>query len=472
MRSRFFYLGLLLTAACSEADIGDNSTENQDAVGVARLALGGPGAQCGEGFGECGDGLYCSFRSNKKTSCGDDGKAGHCKVIRAGRTCPSKASPVCGCDGETYTNKCEAQRAGASIASKGECPRCEASPWTAQVVDAAGNTGQQTAMALDADSTLHLVYFDTSALDLRYTEKPEDGTWSSPVALDAAGSVGYDSSIAVDGEGGLHVVYLFRAPSGIANLRYLYRASGAAWSAPVELDGIGNSTSGAPTIAVSSEGDVHIAFYDSTAFAYDLKYLFKPAGGAFNPAVAVDAEGVVGADPSIALDADGGVHVSYSRVDQNNLRYAYKAAGGAWSTENVDGVAPAEEVGRASSIKVDAAGGVHVSYKGLGVAKGLRYAYRASGGTWAIEKVDVATDAGWDSSLALDGQRVLIAHYDITTGDLKLARKTEGAWSLETLDATGTVGRYASLVVSGLGTVHVSYFDGTNSDLKYGTACY
>ncbi|MEM9454999.1 MAG: hypothetical protein AAGF11_12520 [Myxococcota bacterium] len=65
---------------------------------------------------ECNDGQYCAF--DVTTACGETGP-GACTPIPLG--CGADDQPVCGCDEVTYANSCEAQLAGASVASVGAC---------------------------------------------------------------------------------------------------------------------------------------------------------------------------------------------------------------------------------------------------------------------------------------------------------------------------------------------------------------
>ncbi|DAC16189.1 MAG TPA: LamG domain-containing protein, partial [Candidatus Poseidoniales archaeon] len=63
-----------------------------------------------------------------------------------------------------------------------------------------------------------------------------------------------------------------------------------------------------------------------------------------------------------------------------------------------------------------------------------------------------------------------IAYYDETAGDLKRAWHTTGGWNTQTIDSQGDVGRFTSIALDSQGTIHISYQDSTNSDLKYATS--
>jgi len=84
------------------------------AAGVS-VAQAGPCDQaCSPNSDTCPDGSFCQFPSG---SCGSE--PGVCAAIPD--VCPAVFNPVCGCDGVTYGNACEASMAGVSIEFDGPC---------------------------------------------------------------------------------------------------------------------------------------------------------------------------------------------------------------------------------------------------------------------------------------------------------------------------------------------------------------
>lgn len=92
-----------------------------DAAGVTIAHRGECGSVCGGFTGvECPAGKFCKFPIG---TCDIEGINGSCAPIPG--ACITLWDPVCGCDGMTYGNECEADRAGAAIAHLGECgPQC------------------------------------------------------------------------------------------------------------------------------------------------------------------------------------------------------------------------------------------------------------------------------------------------------------------------------------------------------------
>lgn len=77
------------------------------------------GQSCGgRGQQMCATGQYCSWAP--AAICGRADAAGTCTVRP--ELCIELYRPVCGCDGQTYSNSCFAAAAGASVATNAACP--------------------------------------------------------------------------------------------------------------------------------------------------------------------------------------------------------------------------------------------------------------------------------------------------------------------------------------------------------------
>jgi hypothetical protein len=84
------------------------------AAGVAK-----PGGICGTIKGiVCSRGEYCFYKGG---TCGIADMQGICKPRP--KRCHRIYNPVCGCNGKTYPNSCEAERAGVSVKHPGKCKK-------------------------------------------------------------------------------------------------------------------------------------------------------------------------------------------------------------------------------------------------------------------------------------------------------------------------------------------------------------
>ena len=95
----------------------DDRTYGND---CAAFAAGVSIAHQGECDGDCSSNAECrndEFCEFAEGTCEPDGECAERPEV-----CPELFAPVCGCDGETYGNACEASAAGVSIDQDGECP--------------------------------------------------------------------------------------------------------------------------------------------------------------------------------------------------------------------------------------------------------------------------------------------------------------------------------------------------------------
>ncbi len=388
--------------------------------------------------------------------------------------------------------------------------------WSKVTVDSAGVIAWNgTSIAVDANGDPVISYWDETNEDLKFAicdaseaanvDCAQTGDWSL-VTVDAAGEVGHNPSIAVDASRNPMISYYdwtnqdlkFAICDLSASANGNCDQTGDWSTVTVDAEGSVGWTS---SIAVDANGDPLISYHDATN--KDLKFAMCDLSASANgncdqtgdwSTVTVDAEGEVGPDPSIAVDANGNPMIPYCDWANQDLKFAICDLSaspngncdqtGDWSLVALYTVG---DVGRFTSIAVDASGNPAISYWDqtngdlkLAICDASESANESCDQTsdWSTLTVDAEGDVGLWTSIALDTSgNPMISYYDSANQDLKFAIcdlsksangncSQTGDWSAETVDVAGDVGRFTSIAVDTNGAPTISYHDLTNADLK------
>jgi hypothetical protein len=347
-------------------------------------------------------------------------------------------------------------------------------------LDSTGTVGDHTSVAIGGDGLPVVSYRDATSGDLNADLKilhcgnDTCTAGNQATTVDSVGGVGTDTSLAIGADGLPIVSY-----KDVTNfdLKVLHCGNVActsgneATSVDTGPDNVGSDTS----LAIGADGLPIVSYVDVTNG--DLKVLrcgnvACTSGNEIN----VADTGPVGADTdtSLAIGADGSPVISYLDLDDGDLVVLHCGDAECGSGNVATVVETDQWVGDFSSLTIGTDGRPVVSYRD-GTDGDLKVVHCGDPSCIAgnvITPVDTTADPlGYDTSIAIGANGFpVISYFDGATNDLKVLRCGNSACTsgneAEPLDTAGNVGRHTSIALGADGLPVVTYFDVTNGDLK------
>jgi hypothetical protein len=192
-----------------------------------------------------------------------------------------------------------------------------------------GNVGSSAAARLK-NSTQNfsaVAYYDPVAQDLKYVTFSKKGLLSQPQLVDSSGNVGLDPAILF--KGNQPYIAYYDATNG--NLKLAYLVSGK-WKTAV-IDSVG-STSPKPSIALNGQGNVTISYFNSTSGNLKLAVW----NGTAATLSTVDTTPGAGAYSAMVLNTStGGLSIFYSDPTTTSIKFAAQQSDGTFTTAVVPG---------------------------------------------------------------------------------------------------------------------------------------
>jgi hypothetical protein len=326
------------------------------------------------------------------------------------------------------------------------------------------DVGKFNSMVLFNDKAI-ITYYNSTDQDLYITSTADGTTFSRPYKIDEVGNAGF-SSLAIDSSGRLHLAY-YKEDYGL-----MYATTMATnineWTnlTIVDYGGDTNIVGKYPSIALDSNGKVHIAYYDETNTA--LKYATNKDG---SWSISTIDSGLTGEKPglytSIKVDKNDIVHISYYDSETKNLKYINLNSTN-WMVLSLDTTG---NVGEFSSIYIDDNGKVYIVYNAVSAADGKRYIRIINNASGEWKHTDIVEVSSLTSNpIFVDSNGIM--HLTYYSGG-KLYYKSGvfdiGDWSPAIIVDDSGIGNgiYASIVADSTGKVSIAYYDFTSGDLKF-----
>ena len=182
-----------------------------------------------------------------------------------------------------------------------------------------------------------------------------------------------------------------------------------------------------------------------------------------------DATNNRGIGARLAIDVAGNLYASYEMTSPKNV-FFNKRTGSTWGTAVQVNSGGNISANTQTCIAVSSTSAGNIVFVGWTDGGAFKYSKSVNGAAFATAvNVDApaSTTVGDYCSMVSTGNTVHASYYDTTNGDLKYAYINGASITVTTVDTTGTVGQYTSIALDASTRPHISYYDATNFDLKH-----
>ncbi len=319
--------------------------------------------------------------------------------------------------------------------------------WTSEIVASEGNVGSGCCLAVDRWNRPHISYVDITQGKVMYA-RYTDSSWEfQTIASDV--TVNGDTALALDAFDNPHVIFQNDTEEEVS---YAY-LSGGAW----EIEKVDGGPNYGLYVSISVWPTVpRVSYTVPSGFDTRLKYAIRN-GGSWETESVVDS-GSAGEFNDIFVDDEGDPHIFYHDGISGSIKHAVRGAS-EWSFDDI-----------AAGIDCDAFlgpnGKIHLSFPKLDPI-GLDYAVSTGGGSWDIENVTAAKGSPTYSQICANGAGdVYISYFDRDNYNLHVVSKKGSAWTHTLVAKGGYVGVTNSIAAGPNGYPLIAYYDSTNGDLK------
>ena len=201
--------------------------------------------------------------------------------------------------------------------------------WVTLTIDSTGHVGREPSIAIDSNGRIHITYArdDTGNQGIKYaTCSSSCSSVSSWSTITIASGETFDGALSIDSSDNLHLVY-YNLTTSSSNLYYATCSSSCATASSwtnITIDGTSSAGVGGIDLIIDSNDHLHVAY--SLFSTKDLKYITCSSSCTSASSwtnISVDTVGDVGRMPSIAVDSNDDLHISYHDDTNDAIKYAW-----------------------------------------------------------------------------------------------------------------------------------------------------